>query len=431
MRPGRATQHVLFATAYFPPYAPGGAEHSTEALALALQERGLQVTVATPRLGPLEHPSQRVIMVDAGLRLRDGKELVRSRTFLRPDVQLRLALGYSRAIRAAGATIVHCQNVAVLPAAFLAARLRRVPIVVTVRDLGAVCPLAVCLLSQARVPHDCGVVALQRRCVDEYCHAYGTRRLRTRLSSLVGFAVARIRARLLRHADARIFVGTDLASLHRDAGLIGPGASVHVTGNIAAPVTAPAADHDGEGRYAVYAGKISVGKGFGVLLDALPQIQERCGDFRLVCFGRADESWQRRIAANPSIDYRGSVAHASVLDAYRGARMAVVPSVWPEPLPRAVLEAQSAGVPVVATRSGGIADAVSDESDGLLVAPGDPEALAHAVTRLWDDEALRSRLAGNGRLSVVRRFSADAVCTRTVAAYDEALGLRKREEIAL
>ena len=426
MRAGRSPQHVLFATAYFPPYAPGGAEHSTEALAVALEERGIRVTVATPRLGPLRHPTLPVVTVAAGLRLRDGQELVRPRTFLRPDLQLRLALGYSRAVRARGATIVHCQNLAVLPAAFLAARLRRVPIVVTVRDLAAVCPLAVCLLSQSRVPHDCGQVTLQRRCVDEYCRAYGTRRLRTRVSSLVGFAVARLRARLLRHADGRIFVGTDLASLHRDAGLIDAGASAHVTGNIAAPAAVPAQDRD-EGRYAVYAGKISVGKGFGVLLDALPQIQERCGDFRLVCFGRADESWQRRIAASPGVDYRGSVARARVLDAYRSARIAVVPSVWPEPLPRAVLEAQSAGVPVVATRSGGIADAVSDEHDGLLVQPGDPEALARAVTRLWDDEALRSRLAGNGRASVGQRFSADTVCSRTIAAYDEALGRGQRE----
>ena len=420
-RPG---QHVLFATAYFPPYAPGGAEHSTEALALALQERGLPITVATPSLGPLVNERMPVATFEAGLRLPEGQELLRTRVFLRPDVQLRLALGYSRAIRASGATIVHCQNLTVLPAAWLAARVRRVPLVVTVRDLGAVCPLTVCLLSETRVPRDCGHVRLQRRCVGEYCSAYKTRRVRTAVSSLVGFATARLRALLLRHADARIFVGSDLADLHREAGLIDPAATVHVTGNIAAPLDVPANGANGNGNgyeYAVYAGKISVGKGLEVLLDAVPLVLERCEDFRLVLFGRADQSWHRRFTETPGVEYRGSVPRSRVLEAYRDARLAVVPSIWPEPLARTVLEALAAGVPLVASRSGGITDAVTDEDDGLLVPPGDAEALASAIARLWDDDVLRSRLARNARVSVARRFSADAVCGRTVAAYEEAL----------
>jgi glycosyltransferase involved in cell wall biosynthesis len=415
--------HVLFATAYFPPYAPGGAEHSTEALALALTERGISVTVATPAYGPFPRSAVPVVPVSAGLSLARGQSLVRTRTFLRPDVQLRLAGGYRRAVRTSGATVLHCQHLTVLPAAFLAARLARVPLVVTVRDLAAVCPLAVCLLSQRRVPADCGPVRLQRRCVGEYCNAYGTSRLRTHASSLVGFSFARLRALLLRRAAARIFVGTDLAELHREAGLIQPEARVHITGNIARPGsgTAPA---DEEASYALYAGKISVGKGLGVLLDAIPRIRERCADFRLVCFGRADESWQRRLAG-AGVEYGGAVSHSRVVDAYRGARLAVVPSVWPEPLPRAVLEAQSAGVPVVATRAGGITDVIAEGDDGLLVPPGDSAELADAIARLWQDTSLRTRLARQGLASVRHRFSADAVCERTIAAYDEALKGRR------
>jgi glycosyltransferase involved in cell wall biosynthesis len=423
----RSAQHILFVAAYFPPYAPGGAEHSTEALALALQERGQRITVAAPSLGPLRNETLPVITFRAGLRLRHGQELLRTRVFLRPDVQLRLAIGYGRAVRASGATIVHCQNLVVLPAAWLAARLHRLPLVVTVRDLGAVCPLTVCLLSRKRVPHDCGPWRLQRRCVGEYSRAYRTARARTAVSSLAGFATARLGARLLRDADARIFVGSDLVGLHRDAGLLTAGASVHVSGNIASATELgkPGADgangaHEG-GEYAVYAGKISVGKGLGVLLDAVPLILERCGDFRLLVFGRADESWHPRLEETPGVEYRGSVSRSQVIAAYHGARLAVVPSIWPEPLARTVLEALAAGVPLVATRSGGIGDAVTDGDEGLLVEPSDPESLAAAVARLWDDAALRSRLAQNARESVARRFSADAVCARTVAAYEEAL----------
>ena len=169
----------------------------------------------------------------------------------------------------------------------------------------------------------------------------------------------------------------------------------------------------------MYAGKLSVGKGLGVLLAAVPRIREQCADFRLVCFGRADESWQRRLA-EAGAEYGGAVSHARILEAYREARLAVVPSIWPEPLPRAALEAQSAGVPVVASRAGGITDVLTDGESGVLVRPGDPAELADAVARVWQDHALRLRLGRGGLASVRQRFSADAVCNRTIQAYEEA-----------
>jgi len=418
MRNESTARRVLFATAYFPPYAPGGAEHSIEALARALAEHGHHVTVVTPRLGPLEHRTVRVTKVRAGLKASGPHGLVRQRSFLRPDVQLRLARGYSRAIVASGAAVVHCQHLAVLPAAYLAARRRRIPIVVTVHDLAAVCPLAVCLLERPLVPHDCGMRRLQGRCVAEYARQYGISRRRTHVSAALGFLAARLRASLLRRADGRIFVGSDLARLHRDAGLIAPQSTSAVTGNIAIPAAGyPHADQDD--GYAVYAGKVSLGKGFGVLLEAMPRLREQCEGFRLVCFGRADDIWRDRIAATEGVEYHGPVARNEVLAAYRKARVAIAPSLWPEPLSRAVLEAQAAGVPVVATSVGGNPDAVTDGDNGLLVPPGNAHALAAAVTRLWSDEPLRTRLARSASATVGRRFSADAVCRRTIAVYDD------------
>ena len=67
-----------------------------------------------------------------------------------------------------------------------------------------------------------------------------------------------------------------------------------------------------------------------------------------------------------------------------------------------VLEAMAAGCPVVASRVGGIPDAVRDGQDGLLVPVGDPQALAAALGRLIDDRELATRFGAAARARVTR-----------------------------
>jgi 3-deoxy-D-manno-octulosonic-acid transferase len=72
----------------------------------------------------------------------------------------------------------------------------------------------------------------------------------------------------------------------------------------------------------------------------------------------------------------------------------------------ALVEAMAMGLPIVATRTGGITEVVTDDVDGLLVPPGDDEALADALARMYRDGALRRRLGEQARATVARRFSA-------------------------
>jgi glycosyltransferase involved in cell wall biosynthesis len=82
----------------------------------------------------------------------------------------------------------------------------------------------------------------------------------------------------------------------------------------------------------------------------------------------------------------------------------------------AVLEAQAAGVPVVATPVGGIRDTVVDGETGLLVPVGDPAAVAAAIRRLLDDRPLASELAAAAQESV-SAFSLDLMVERTLELY--------------
>jgi glycosyltransferase involved in cell wall biosynthesis len=93
---------------------------------------------------------------------------------------------------------------------------------------------------------------------------------------------------------------------------------------------------------------------------------------------------------------------------------------WLEGLCTSLLDAQSLGVPIVATRVGGIPDVVEDGVNGRLVPARDPEALARALIEALDHPELRSGWATRGQ-ETVRGFSDQAMVERTLEAYESAL----------
>jgi glycosyltransferase involved in cell wall biosynthesis len=86
----------------------------------------------------------------------------------------------------------------------------------------------------------------------------------------------------------------------------------------------------------------------------------------------------------------------------------------------AVVEAQAAGIPVVATAVGGVPEAVANGETGLLVPPGDDHALAAAITRLLEDQPLADRLAAAGRRRVHDLYSERRMVEETLRLYGEA-----------
>src|SRR5205814_1935983 len=83
----------------------------------------------------------------------------------------------------------------------------------------------------------------------------------------------------------------------------------------------------------------------------------------------------------------------------------------------AVIEAQAAGVPVVATPVGGVRENVVDGETGLLCEPGNPASLAAAVNRLLDDPELAAQLAAEARRRVFERYDVRRMVEETIALY--------------
>jgi glycosyltransferase involved in cell wall biosynthesis len=106
-------------------------------------------------------------------------------------------------------------------------------------------------------------------------------------------------------------------------------------------------------------------------------------------------------------------------DVWAAADVAVVPSTRPEPLGLVAMEAAAAGLPVVASAHGGVAELVRDGQTGLLVPPGDAGALATAVRLLADDADLSARMGEAGRQRVQEQFGKERMLAELQDLYDE------------
>jgi glycosyltransferase involved in cell wall biosynthesis len=151
------------------------------------------------------------------------------------------------------------------------------------------------------------------------------------------------------------------------------------------------------------------------LVDAAPAILERFPDARFVVAGDGPlrGELERRASALP-FEFLGN--RGDVPELLAGLDVFAFPSLF-EGLCLAVIEAQAAGVPVVATPVGGIRETVVDGETGLLVPCGDAAALAAAVCRLLADPALAQRLAGAARRRVHDRYAVEHMVERTLALY--------------
>jgi glycosyltransferase involved in cell wall biosynthesis len=127
------------------------------------------------------------------------------------------------------------------------------------------------------------------------------------------------------------------------------------------------------------------------------------------------------LAAKDSIFLCGQIP--DVGPALAAADICVVPSIWQDAFPLAVLEAMGRGKPVVASRVGGIPEMIEDGVSGLLVPPGDEGALATAIGALLTDPARAARLAEAARRRVAEQFTPETQISNLVRLVGAGFGI--------
>lgn len=153
-------------------------------------------------------------------------------------------------------------------------------------------------------------------------------------------------------------------------------------------------------------------KGHLVLFEAIRLVTNKGIPARLYVAGSGsprDEAalrgWVKRKDMGECIQFLGYLNN--VADFMKKLDVVIVPSIHYEPCPLVLLEAMASGVPLIASRIGGIPEIIEDGVNGMLVEPEDKEALAMAIERFYKNRGMREKMALMARLSYKSKFTPD------------------------
>jgi glycosyltransferase involved in cell wall biosynthesis len=359
----------------------GGMQDHTAALTRRLAERGVTQAVLTtrPPTAPSRHAlGPRANVIRVGLPVRRARQL-----WAAPAAALAPVL-------ARRADLVHAhlgEDLAVLPLAFLAARGRRLPVVVTVHAS----PAHTVRPRDARTALVAGLGGPIERWAER--RAAATIVLTQRMADRVASVAGADRVRVMRR-------GVDRAAF-------------------AAPGPDPFPELTGRPRV-VFLGRLARSKGVDTLVEAAARLRAPGAQIVLVGDGPARgevEAAVRRRGLGDRVHITGFVPHHRTPAVLAAADLLVLPSVYEE-LGTVLVEALQVGLPAVASRVGGIPEVVEHEVNGLLVPPGDPAALAAAMDRVLGDAEVAARLAAGARERAAD-YDWEHVADAVRALYDE------------
>jgi glycosyltransferase involved in cell wall biosynthesis len=305
--------------------------------------------------------------------------------------------------------LVHAHNLYPFfsPSVLVACREARVPVVMTLHNYGLTCPHWSHFLRGSvceRCFHGSEVWAVLKNCQDNLIESTG-----------YALRCAFARKRRLFHHNVTTFISLSSFAKHR---MVEAGFDFDRIAVLPNFVDIPEGRADvARGRYVGFAGRLSPEKGVETLLDAArmsPDIS-----FRLA--GDGPLMQQLRSQAPPNVEFLGLIGRQELCRFYEGARILVVPSTCFEMCPTTILEGMAAGLPVIASRLGGMPELVDENTTGLLFEPGNPEDLARTVGGLWKSPETCQRMGSAGRERAVLEFNQEDYFNHLMAIYDEAM----------
>jgi len=305
--------------------------------------------------------------------------------------------------------VVHVHSVYPMfsPSVLVACRRAGVPVVMTVHSHGLTCPTWNHLY-KGRVCEDC-VGGHEYRCVLKNCRnnifessAYA---LRT--------SVAR-RFRLFHDTVSMLIVMTPFAK----GRLLQAGFRENQIAIVPNPASIEGtAVRPSAGRYVAFVGRVSQEKGVDTLLAAAAQLPGV--PFKVAGDGPLLSEMKARSPRN--VEFLGRLGSDELDEFYGRSRLVVVPSVCFEQFPLAILEAMARGLPVIASRIGGLPEIFDECVTGSLFEPGNSVALMQEVSRLWGDPQLCNQMGRAGRQKATREYTEDVYFRNLMSVYQIAI----------
>jgi len=297
------------------------------------------------------------------------------------------------------------------PAILPEIRRRNIPIVQTMHEYRAVCPISL-MYRDGHICTDCqggryGQV-VRHRCAGGSLPRSIWNYAEMRMSDLLGHK--RYIARYLAISD------------YQRAQLILMGMAPERIETIHHPVELPEMGPAQSRNHVLFVGRLERYKGIFPLIEVarrLPQIP-----FVFVGEGPDGDSARMAAATLSNVEWRGPLTGSPLFEARAQAMCAVVPSLGPEPFGLTSIEALAHATPVVASAIGGLTETVREGVDGFHVQPGDVEAMVDRIARLAAAPEMARRMGIAGRGRAADAFSPGRYYRRTMAAYGAALSTR-------
>jgi len=175
-----------------------------------------------------------------------------------------------------------------------------------------------------------------------------------------------------------------------------------------------------QGKYVAFIGRLSPEKGVDTLLAAARQAElpiRLAGDY-----SSRHEYGEKK---SNNIYFLGQLTRSQLEEFYNNARFLVIPSLWFETFGLVAAEAMAYGLPVIASKIGGLPEVVEDGVTGLLFEPGDSEQLAQKMKLMWENPELCRRMGHAGRDKAIHEYSEDIYYRRLITVYERAIEMHK------
>lgn len=382
-------RRVLVVSALYPPRSHGGAEVMARAGAVGLAARGWEVRVLGTYRDPTVPAWRGHVFDDAGTQVHYHPigDADNTPGHLRHQRAPEAEQAFSELIEAWRPDVVHFHNVQSLSHRLIdLAEDAGLPTAMTLHDYWPLCFKHTRMLDEGRECDGNGVACLG--CLRALVDAPEVGVLER--NAAVRSSFDRLRLML---APARY-----LAARYEGDGVDGSRLRLHPYGIDLARFRPVAEARVARTPLRVgFVGYVGRHKGVLVLAEAARALS---GAFELVVFGGGAEEGELAARLAPlgqRARLRGPIPHARVHEAFAEVDVLVLPSLWPDNFPVSILEALASGVPVVASRAGGMPEQIREGVDGHLVPQGDVEALRACLQALIDEPARVARMSQAAR----------------------------------
>jgi glycosyltransferase involved in cell wall biosynthesis len=436
---------ILFACEYFPPFAPGGAEWSIYHLARSLAHKGHSIIVVTPNYGTQASEAQdgvEIYRFPFPKKLEQGQQQVPLRWIANPLFYLYFTWQVYCIARSRRIDILHAQHKNALPAVYIAGKMLKKPTFFTIRDIGLYCPFGFCFLQYESLPAQCpGFRQFYKDCFWFYLQHYidtdgnFALRLKLRIASTCQYVDTKLKRDLARRMNKIVGVSEGILRPYLKLGLFSR-EQVSVIYNVPPPMeinrfldcnleSLREQYHIKGEKVILYPGKLSLGKGTYVLLEAADLVAEAFPDVTFVLVGKGQVNV---VARKADVHVLPSLPQGEIFKLYALSDIIVLPSISMEAFSRVPLEAAMFSKPTVGTDVGGISEEIQHGITGLIVKKNSPQELAQALLHLLKDDELRTSMGRMARRFVTECFSEEAAVGKLLRLYQEALNGEAREK---